>query len=278
MSREHEVQRADRASLRDERHDQRRAEPGGVEDVGVEEVGAASDDVVDDQRLARPHDAADERRSTLKTTSGRGAVAALVLVHARGVGLELLAVLAEQRQPDAVARHEARDPRARAPGRRACTSTDRATISSIAFCVCSCSISLSVARCACSLLAISRAHSVPIRRVASAARIEHHDPAAHDLDEDDRAGGERLRRAIQATASIAPNATSSPRWPRPERDRSRSFIVAVQAACRPPAPGAAAGRTRAAGAEPSGPAPAASAAIHSLYAACASSVSTTMSP
>ncbi len=50
-------------------------------------------------------------RSTLNTISGRGRVRRSSSLHPRGVGLELLAVLGEQREPDAIARHEPRDPR-----------------------------------------------------------------------------------------------------------------------------------------------------------------------
>ena len=46
----------------------------------------------------------------LKTTSGRGLDRRSSSLHARGVGLELLAVLGEQGEPDAVAGHEPGDP------------------------------------------------------------------------------------------------------------------------------------------------------------------------
>ena len=77
-------------------------------------------------------------------------VAALVLVDAGGEGLELLPGLGQQREADPVARHQAARSRSASAWNVNATSTDRATICSIAFCVCSCSTSSSVARCACS--------------------------------------------------------------------------------------------------------------------------------
>ena len=104
----------------------------------------------DDQRLARSDDAAEDGLLDLEDDLRPRPRAALLLVHPRGVGLELLAVLGEQREPDAIARHEPGDPRReRLEGERA-RPTERAMISSIAFCVCSCSISPSVAWWVCS--------------------------------------------------------------------------------------------------------------------------------
>ena len=107
----HQVERADRPPLRDERHDQRRAEARRVQDVGVEEVGRRRGDVGDDQRFARADDAAEHRLIDLEHDLGPRPGAAFLLVHARGVGLELLAVLGQQREADAIARHEPRDAR-----------------------------------------------------------------------------------------------------------------------------------------------------------------------
>ena len=56
-----------------------------------------------------------------------GPSAAFVLVHARGVGLELLAVFGEQRQPDSIARDE-RKIRSASAWKASGTSTERARI------------------------------------------------------------------------------------------------------------------------------------------------------
>ena len=99
-----DVQRADGAPLRDERHQQRRAEAGGVEHVGVEEIRRGLVHVVQDERLSRPDDEADRRALDLEHDFWSGPVAAFVLPNSRGVGLEFLAVFRQQREPGAIAR------------------------------------------------------------------------------------------------------------------------------------------------------------------------------
>ena len=81
---------------------------------------AACRDVGNDQRLARSDDAAEDGLLDLEDHLGPRPRAPLFFVDPRGVGLELLAVLVQQREPDAIAGHQPGDPRGeRLEGERA---------------------------------------------------------------------------------------------------------------------------------------------------------------
>jgi hypothetical protein len=105
----HEIQRADGAAFRHERHHQHRAESGGLQDVGIEEIARHLRDIGHDDRLARPDHVAEQRAVGLEDDLRARTRSPLLFVHPRGVGLELLAGFVEQRQADAIAGHQPRD-------------------------------------------------------------------------------------------------------------------------------------------------------------------------
>ena len=152
-------------------------------------------------------------------------------------------------------------------------------ISSIAFCVCSCSISPSVAWCVCSLLADALRHRPDPAR--GERREDQHDhPRRDDLDEDARpprhaAGDDPRRRLDQRRTAL-----SGPRLPRRapgDRERHGDHRGFRRSGGKLPRPAAAADRTTSDG-EAVRTRAGRVRCIHSLYASCAFSVSTSMSP
>ena len=107
----HEVQRADGPAFRQERHHHHRIEPRAVQHVGIEEVGGGVGHIPDDDRFPRPDHGAEESAVRLEHDLGARPGPPLLVVHPRRVGLELLAGLVQQRQADAIAGHQPRDPR-----------------------------------------------------------------------------------------------------------------------------------------------------------------------
>ena len=106
----HQVQGSDAPAARDQRQDQHRLETGGHQHVDVEQIDVRAADVVDQQRFQRSHHLPDRGAVDLEHDVRTRAVAALVLLDPRGEGLELLAGLGQQREPDPVARHQPGDP------------------------------------------------------------------------------------------------------------------------------------------------------------------------
>ena len=109
------------------------------------------------------------------------------------------------------------------PWNASVTSTERAMISSIAFCVWSCSISPSVSWCvdSCARMRCGQ-RAEPLRR--QRGEDQHHRPGRDDLDDDDRPCAGCLPPRSRPAAWITPNRPTSPQITQTGARWSRDII------------------------------------------------------